>query len=156
MNPTLSDFPFLSAIMLSCILGLVAILVIPGRQKGLIRWVSAFSSGLSLILCIFLFAAYDRTQGGLQFVEKIVWMKSLGIHYFNAVDGFNLPLLLLTGIVHFTGVLTMWELEERVKEFFAYILRPRHRSVRLLHEHGPVFPVRLVRRFSLFPCIRSL
>ncbi len=119
MNPTLSDFPFLSAIMLSCILGLVAILVIPGRQKGLIRWVSAFSSGLSLILGIFLFAAYDRTQGGLQFVEKIVWMKSLGIHYFNAVDGFNLPLLLLTGIVHFTGVLTMWELEERVKEFFA-------------------------------------
>ena len=48
-----------------------------------------------------------------------MWIESLGIHYFNGADGFNLPLLLLTGIVHFTGVLTMWELRERVKEFFA-------------------------------------
>jgi len=44
----------------------------------------------------------------------------LGIHYFNGADGFNLPLILLTGIVHFTGVLTMWDLRGRVKEFFAF------------------------------------
>ena len=43
-------------------------------------------------------------------MEKILWVESLGIHYFNGADGFNLPLILLTGIVHFTGVLTMWEL----------------------------------------------
>jgi NADH-quinone oxidoreductase subunit M len=55
----------------------------------------------------------------LQFVEKIPWVESLGISYFNAVDGFSLPNLLLTGIVFFTGVLTMWELNIRVKEFFA-------------------------------------
>jgi NADH-quinone oxidoreductase subunit M len=46
-------------------------------------------------------------------------VESLGITYFNAADGFNLPMLLLTGIVFFTGVLTMWELDYRVKEFFA-------------------------------------
>jgi NADH-quinone oxidoreductase subunit M len=45
----------------------------------------------------------------------------LGISYFNAVDGFSLPMLLLTGIVFFTAVLTMWELELRVKEFMALI-----------------------------------
>jgi len=32
----------------------------------------------------------------------------------------NLPLILLTGIVHFTGVLTMWELRGRIKEFFIF------------------------------------
>ena len=57
--------------------------------------------------------------GGLQFVEALEWVPSMGIRYANAVDGFNLPMLLLTGIVFFTGVLTMWELEHRVKEFFA-------------------------------------
>ncbi len=119
MNISFAGFPFLSSIMLSCIVGLVTILLIPGRQKDLIRWVSAFFSGLSLILSVFLFTAYDRSLGGLQFVEKIPWVQSLGIHYFNGADGFNLPLILLTGIVHFTGVLSMWELEERVKEFFA-------------------------------------
>ncbi|MBI4772975.1 MAG: NADH-quinone oxidoreductase subunit M [Deltaproteobacteria bacterium] len=119
MNVSLATFPFLSATLLSCIVGLVTILLIPGRRKDLIRWVSACFSGISLVLSIYLFAAYDRTQGGLQFVEKITWVKSLGIQYFNAADGFDLPLILLTGIVHFTGVLSMWELERRVKEFFA-------------------------------------
>jgi NADH-quinone oxidoreductase subunit M len=119
MNLSVAGFPFLSAILLSCIAGLATILLVPGRQKEVIRWVSACSSGLSLILSIYLFVAYDRSLGGLQFVEKIPWVESLGIHYFNGADGFNLPLLLLTGIVHFTGVLSMWELEERVKEFFA-------------------------------------
>ena len=49
-------------------------------------------------------------------------MKGFGISYFVGVDGINAPLLLLTGIVIFTGVLTMWELENRVKEFFAFML----------------------------------
>jgi NADH-quinone oxidoreductase subunit M len=119
MNLSPAGFPFLSAILLSCIAGLFTILLVPPRRKNLIRWVSAGYSGLSLLLAIYVFAAYDRSLGGLQFVEKILWMKPLGIHYFNGADGFNLPLLLLTGIVHFTGVLSMWELEERVKEFFA-------------------------------------
>ncbi len=119
MNLSFAGFPFLSAIMLTCIGGLVAILLVSREQKDLIRWVSAVSSGLSLLLSIYLFVAYDRNLGGLQFVEKIPWLKPLGISYFNGADGFNLPLLLLTGIVHFTGVLSMWELEERVKEFFA-------------------------------------
>ena len=66
-----------------------------------------------------MFLAYDKSLGGLQFVEKVPWVPSLGINYFNAVDGFSLPNLLLTGIVFFTGVLTMWELETRVKEYFA-------------------------------------
>lgn len=119
MNITYAGFPFLSALLLSCLLGLLVILFIPNERKALIRWVSAVFSGIALGLSIFLFIAYDRSQGGLQFVEKILWMKSLGIHYYNGADGFNLPLLLLTGIVHFTGVLTMWEMEDRVKEFFA-------------------------------------
>ena len=49
-------------------------------------------------------------------------MKGFGISYFVGVDGINAPLLLLTGIVIFTGVLTMWELENRIKEYFAFML----------------------------------
>ena len=112
-------FPFLTALLLSGLLGLLVILFIPEERKALIKWVSAVFSGIALLISVYLFMAYDRSQGGLQFVEKVLWVKSLGIFYFNGADGFNLPLLLLTGIVHFTGVLTMWELRERVKEFFA-------------------------------------
>jgi len=114
-------FPYLSAILLSCVVGLFVILFIPRERKAHIKWVSAVFSGITLVISTYLFFAYDKNQGGLQFVEKILWVRSMGIYYFNAADGFNLPMLLLTGIVLFTGVLTMWELQTRVKEFFALL-----------------------------------
>ena len=114
-----AHFPYLSAILLSCVVGLSLIVILPEERKTLIKQVSAVFSGLTLVLSLYLFFAYDKKLGGLQFVEKIEWIPSLGIHYFNGADGFSLPNLLLTGIVFFTGVLTMWELETRVKEFYA-------------------------------------
>jgi NADH-quinone oxidoreductase subunit M len=119
MPGTSAHFPYLSAILLSCLIGLLVILFSPPDRVRWIKGVSAVFSGITLVLALVLFVAYDQSRGGLQFVEKIVWEPSLGITYYNAVDGFNLPMLLLTGIVFFTGVLTMWELELRVKEFFA-------------------------------------
>jgi NADH-quinone oxidoreductase subunit M len=121
MHTASATFPFLSAILLSCVAGLLVILFIPREREAMVKKVSLLFSGIALALCIYVYCAYDRSQGGLQFVEKVPWVESLGIHYFNAVDGFNLPLILLTGIVHFTGVLTMWELRGRVKEFFAFV-----------------------------------
>lgn len=114
-----AGFPYLSAILVSCLAGLLLIVAIPEERKALIRRVSAVFSGITLVLSVIVFFAYDKSQGGLQFVEKVMWIPSLGIQYFNAADGFNLPNLLLTGIVFFTGVLTMWELETRVKEYYA-------------------------------------
>jgi len=114
-----TGFPFLTAILLTCVTGLFVILIIPQERKAQIKWVSAVFSGITLIISVYLFIAYDKSQGGLQFVEKIHWVESIGITYLNGADGFNLPMLLLTGIVFFTGVLTMWGLDYRVKEFFA-------------------------------------
>src|SRR3990170_6969132 len=110
MNVELAGFPSLSAILLSCVVGFLIILFVPREQETLVKWVSLAFSGIALTLSIYVYCAYDRALGGLQFVEKVLWVEPLGIHYFNGADGFNLPLILLTGIIHFTGVLTMWEL----------------------------------------------
>jgi len=115
-----TGFPYLTAILLSCVTGLLAILFVPDENKLAVKWVSAVFSGLTLALSVVVFLLYDRTQGGLQFVERAAWVPAFGIQYLNAVDGFSLPMVLLTGIVFFTGVLTMWELENRVKEFYAF------------------------------------
>jgi len=115
-----TGFPYLTAILLSCVTGLLVILFVPGENKLAVKWVSAVFSGLTLALSVVVFLLYDRTQGGLQFVERAAWVPAFGIQYLNAVDGFSLPMVLLTGIVFFTGVLTMWELENRVKEFYAF------------------------------------
>ena len=115
-----AHFPYLSSILISCVVGLLVILFIPRERETLVKEMSLVFSGLALLFSVYIFCAYDRTLGGLQFVEKLLWVDALGIHYFNGADGFNLPLILLTGIVHFTGVLTMWELHGRVKEFFIF------------------------------------
>jgi NADH-quinone oxidoreductase subunit M len=116
-----ASFPFLTSLLLCCGVGLLAILLIPGTHPRAIKTVSALFSGLTLLISVYLFLAYDKSLGGYQFVERIDWVPALGISYFNGVDGFGLPMLLLTGIVFFTAVLTMWDLELRVKEFFALI-----------------------------------
>jgi NADH-quinone oxidoreductase subunit M len=121
MTVEMADFPYLSTILLSCVVGLLVILFIPRERTALIKGVSLAFSGVALAFSIYVFCAYDRGLGGLQFVERVEWVRELGIQYCNGADGFNLPLILLTGIVHFTGILTMWELQERVKEYFAFI-----------------------------------
>jgi len=108
--------------LISPLVGLVILLFLKQEQKFLIRAVSLVAAGISLALSIYTFVAYDKGLGGLQFVEKIEMVKTFGITYFVGVEGMNAPLLLLTGIVIFTGVLTMWELEDRAKEFFIWIL----------------------------------
>ncbi|MGA7143310.1 MAG: NADH-quinone oxidoreductase subunit M, partial [Desulfobacterales bacterium] len=90
-----AHFPYLSLILLSCVAGLLIILFIPEDKKDAIKWVSAVCSGITLLISVYLFFAYDKTQGGLQFVEKYQWVPSLGISYYNGADGFGLPMLLL-------------------------------------------------------------
>lgn len=115
-------FPFLSAIMLAPGIGLLLILLMPHDNQRAVKWISLASAAVSLALSLYIYQAYDGALGGFQFAERTLWVESLGIYYFVAVDGINLPLLLLTSIVFFTGVWTMWDLRFRVKEFFALML----------------------------------
>jgi NADH-quinone oxidoreductase subunit M len=108
--------------LLSPVVGVAILLFLKDEQGFLIRMVSLVSAGISLALSIFTFISYDTKLGGLQFVEKYPWVEAFGITYFVGVEGMNAPMLLLTGIVIFTGVLTMWELKERVREYFIFQL----------------------------------
>ena len=119
LHPT--SFPYLTSLLLCCAVGLAVILLLPAHRQREIKQVSAVFSGLTLVISLFLYSTYDRGLGGMQFAESWEWVPALGISFTNAADGFSLPMLLLTGIVFFTAVLTAWELEHRVKEFFALI-----------------------------------
>jgi NADH-quinone oxidoreductase subunit M len=122
MAEHLASFPVLTCMLLSPVVGLTILLFLREEQRFLIRSVSLVAAGMSFALSIYTFAAYDQKLGGIQFVEKYEWVKAFGISYFVGVEGMNAPLLLLTGIVIFTGVLTMWELQTRVKEYFIFQL----------------------------------
>jgi len=122
MSDILHRIPFLTIIYFMPLLAVVALFLIPGKNKTAIRVTSLVFSVISLILSIILFFAYDHKAGGLQFVEKINWIPAIGVNYFMAVNGINVALVLLTGIIITAGVLASWGIEERPKEFFILLL----------------------------------
>jgi len=116
------DTFILTAILLCPVVGLLLVTITPSSRPQAIKVTSALVSGVALALCIILWIRFDSSTGKLQFVQQAEWLPDLGISYIVGVDGLSLPLVLLTGIVFFTGVLTMWELQNRVKEYFAFTM----------------------------------
>jgi NADH-quinone oxidoreductase subunit M len=118
----LDHFPYLSAILLSPTVATLVILCLPADSKKAVRWVSIISAAVCMVITLYLYATYDRVAGGFQFVERVLWVEKLGIYYYLAADGITMAMLLLTSIVYLTGIWTMWNLEKRVKEFFALMI----------------------------------
>ncbi len=116
------QFPILSVIFFCPVVAMMAILCTPANKEIRIKWIAAICSGVAMFLSLWLFFAYDKSKAGLQFVEHIPWARSVGISYLMGVDGINVPMVLLTGIVAFCGVLSSWEMKLRVKEFFALFM----------------------------------
>src|SRR6185295_1959035 len=61
-------------------------------------------------------------KAGFQFGFDVPWIPQIGAGLHFGVDGISLPLVVLTGIIAVTGILYSWNIEERVKEFFALFL----------------------------------
>lgn len=114
--------PWLSLIWLSMAVPAVIIALIPNTQKELMRWVGAGFSLLSLLLSVLVWMAYDPAVGGFQFVERLPWMPQLGISYLLGVDGISIPMLVLNGVVIFTGSLMSWNIDNRTKEYWVLLL----------------------------------
>jgi len=114
-------FPFLSIIVFTPIVTGMLLLLFPAERKTAIRVTALAAASIALLLSLWVYLTYDRSMGGYQFVEQATWIPQLGIAYHVGVDGMNLPLVLLTGVVMFTGVLISWGIEDRPREFFAFL-----------------------------------
>jgi NADH-quinone oxidoreductase subunit M len=115
------EFPILSIIVLTPIIAGILIFLIPAERKDEVRVLALAAATVALLLSLWVYFSYDMVRGGYQFVEKYDWLPMLGITYQVGVDGMNAPLVLLTGIVMFTGVLISWGLDDRPREFFAFL-----------------------------------
>jgi NADH-quinone oxidoreductase subunit M len=115
------QFPILSVIVLTPIIAGMLILFIPSDRKTEVRVVALAAAIIALMLSGWVYFNYNISVGGYQFLEKYNWLPQLGISYFVGVDGMNAPLVLLTGIVMFTGVLISWGIDDRPREFFAFL-----------------------------------
>jgi NADH-quinone oxidoreductase subunit M len=114
-------FPYLSIIVFTPIVSGVLLLFFPAERKNWIRFTALLAATVELVLSLVVYFGYDQTVGGYQFLEQVEWIPRLGISYQVGVDGMSAPLVLLTGVVIFTGVLVSWGIDDRPREFFTFL-----------------------------------
>lgn len=124
------NFPVLSIITFTPMVAAMILLMLPAQRKNETRAVALAAATFALILSFWVYFHYNQAAGGYQFVEKYNWLPVLGISLQFGVDGMSAPLVLLTGVVMFTGVLISWGdddkhvmagIQDRPREFFAFL-----------------------------------
>ena len=116
------QIPILSIIIFIPLAAGLIILFLPAESKKTIRGIALGAASLTLLFSFILYFSYQSDVGGYQFIEKAPWVPALGISYYVGVDGISLPLVLLSGIVLFTGVMISWKVDDRPREFFSFIM----------------------------------
>ncbi len=120
----MTDLPILSlAIWVPILAGILVLLTGDDRRAGLARWVALLGSLLAFAVTLPLYTGFDMSYGGFQFEEGWNWIPAFNIHYHLGVDGFAVPLILLTSFTTILVVIAGWEvIEKRVAQYLAAFL----------------------------------
>jgi NADH-quinone oxidoreductase subunit M len=102
-------------------IGAVAVTLTPARSPLVARLTALLTAlaGLGIAIAA---VVQGGQSGQLITIVRMPWISRLGIEYHLAADGISLTLVLLTGIAAVAGILFSWNIDRRVKEFFALSL----------------------------------
>ena len=115
------DTPLLSLVIWLPILGGIAVLL--NGDNGFTRPLSLIVSLVTLFLSAGLYTGFDMTTHDMQFVEHIPWITTFGIHYSLGIDGFSMPLIILTAFSTVIVVVAGWEvIQDRASQYMAAFL----------------------------------
>lgn len=132
------NFPILSLIAFSPLLGIIALLFVRGTQGRAIKAIGIAAAFLPLVLSAWLYADFSQAAGGLQYEEHYTWISVplhkevqglsdltsfyLNFDYHLAVDGLSLPLVFLTALVSAMAALASVYIKKRWKTYFIWFL----------------------------------
>ncbi len=118
----MQQFPILSIITFTPLVAAVLMLLFKPDRKNEVRVTALAAAVFDLLLSAWLYLqVYQHPSIEYQFIETYDWLPALGISLKFGVDGMSAPLVLLTGIVMVTGVLISWGIDDRPREFFAFL-----------------------------------
>jgi NADH-quinone oxidoreductase subunit M len=104
-------------------LGAIIILALFKKDQGaLIKKFATAWFGLAFVASLLLLA-YDRTVGGMQFLEDHKWIEVIGARYQMGVDGVAILLIVLTTLLGVIAALSSWNyIQKREKEYYVLLL----------------------------------
>ena len=115
--------PILSTLIALPLLGAMLLVFVDGAREGLIKRIALAISSFDFLLSVVVYARFDPTVPGMQFVERVPWISSIGSSYVLGVDGISLPLLLLTTFLSPVAILASFSgIPRRLKAFMICML----------------------------------
>ena len=115
-----TNFPLLTSILLLPLLGAALLWVFPERRH--VRRFALIVILFDLLLSLLLVARFDPTIDGFQWMEKVVWIPGLNVHYQLGVDGLSLLFIPAT-LLLFAGVITSsWSLVTKMPRLYYSLL----------------------------------
>lgn len=120
----MSDLPLLSLVVWLPIIGGIAVLLSgdKGDANG-VRVLSLVVSIATFVLSLGLYTGFDSSTSAMQFVEKSAWIPTFDINYHFGVDGFSMPLIILTTFTTILVVIAGWEvIKKKPAQYYAAFL----------------------------------
>lgn len=119
---TLTDLPLLSLLIWLPIIGGLILLMMPVDHRA-IRPLGLLMALLTFALSLFLIVGFDSTTHEMQFVERLSWIPAFNIEYYLGIDGFSMPLIVLTTFSTLLVVIAAWEvIKDRLHYYLAAFL----------------------------------
>jgi NADH-quinone oxidoreductase subunit M len=121
-----AGFPLLSLLTWLPLVGGAVIMSVRGDEATVAsnaRWAALWTSLIVFALSLVLWAKFDQTQAGFQFVENASWLPAWGISYKMGVDGISVLFILLSTALTPICILASWEsITSRVREYMLAFL----------------------------------
>ena len=112
----------LSIVVAAPTVAALLIMCMPTTARLAMRITALTGAAVSLAGSIVALCTYNTRIGGQQRIEDFPIVPTLGVHIRFAQDGWGGPLLLLTGVIIFAGVLASWTVNKRDREYFVLLL----------------------------------
>lgn len=119
----LSGLPILSLLIWLPVIGGILVLAVGDKNAENSRRLALLVSAVVFVLSIPLYSGFDSSTAAMQFVEKSSWIETFNVHYHLGIDGFALPLILLTTFITVIVVLAAWEvIQKKPSQYLAAFL----------------------------------
>jgi NADH-quinone oxidoreductase subunit M len=116
-------WPVLSVLTWLPILGGVLVMGLGDQRHRLARLVALGVSTATLVAAAMMYFAFDTQTAQMQFSELGPWIPTFDINYHLGVDGFSVPLILLTAFFGPLVVIAGWEvIKKKVHQYMAAFL----------------------------------
>src|SRR5213083_1039599 len=99
--------------------GAIVLLVLP---RVFARWIALVTATAGFAVSLATFFCDDVDLAHFTSIVRVPWFPALGMNYHLALDGISLVLVLVTGIAAISAVLFSWDVQDRAKEFFFWLL----------------------------------